>query len=74
MKRIPHRFHSAGREYVVLRKGNRPIVVDTRHLEDALLRGAESYPVVCNHDYECWAEMPEKHYELLEEQLNRLRY
>jgi len=70
MARVTQRFKSKGIEYVVLQKDDRPLVVESAHLETALLHGAESYPVVCNPDFECWLEVPDDHYSLLQKEMD----
>ena len=70
MARVTQVFKSKGIEYVILRRDNRPLVVESTHLEEALLKGAESYPVVCNPDFDCWLEVPDDHYALIQEEMD----
>jgi hypothetical protein len=70
MARIAQHFKSGTTDYAILRKGDRPLVVESSQFETALLQGAQSYPLTCNSDLECWLEIPDEHYRLLQEEMD----
>lgn len=70
MARVVARFQCKGIEYVILRKNGRPLIVESDHVDEALMHGAESYPVVCNPELQCWLEVPEDAYSLIQEEMD----
>ncbi len=70
MPHVAQRFRSGNTDYVILRRGERPLIVEETRMEEALLLGAQSYPVVCNSDFECWLDIPEDHLLMLQQEMD----
>ena len=57
----------AGKRYVILKRSDGPVIVESEMVEEALRLGAEYYPLSDDPGYEGWVEMDESHFRKLEE-------